>query len=167
MNAESFSDLHKIIGEDFWLASWCNSTAIEGYYLFSCFSFIKFPFAVLLSLSCNGMLWVSRISNIDPIWSCFPVEAPRKNKNHPAKIVRYKVLPMLNWLLLLTHLLIGCFFVFFILTGTKMDLTLQLELLVHLLGGRTLKWKWHKHGSYVFMWKWLLGYCIGTFHNFF
>ncbi|KAL2522527.1 Suppressor of RPS4-RLD 1 [Forsythia ovata] len=30
MNAESCSDLYKTIGEDFWLATWCNSTAIEG-----------------------------------------------------------------------------------------------------------------------------------------
>eukprot|EP00261_Vitis_vinifera_P021485 XP_010652744.1 PREDICTED: suppressor of RPS4-RLD 1 isoform X3 [Vitis vinifera] len=30
MHAESCSDLYKIVGEDFWLATWCNSTAIEG-----------------------------------------------------------------------------------------------------------------------------------------
>lgn len=31
MNANSCSDLYKAIGEDFWLATWCNSTALEGY----------------------------------------------------------------------------------------------------------------------------------------
>ncbi|KAL9273423.1 Suppressor of RPS4-RLD 1-like protein [Drosera capensis] len=30
MHAESCSDLYNIIGEDFWLATWCNSTASEG-----------------------------------------------------------------------------------------------------------------------------------------
>lgn len=35
MNAESCSDLYQAVGEDFWVATWCNSTAVEGY-LFSC-----------------------------------------------------------------------------------------------------------------------------------
>ncbi|KAL2962700.1 hypothetical protein AAZX31_17G159100 [Glycine max] len=30
MHAKSCSDLYKVIGEDFWLATWCNSTAFEG-----------------------------------------------------------------------------------------------------------------------------------------
>ncbi|CAM8909450.1 unnamed protein product [Rhodiola kirilowii] len=30
MHAESCSDLHRIIGQDFWLATWCDSTANEG-----------------------------------------------------------------------------------------------------------------------------------------
>ncbi|XP_015901639.2 suppressor of RPS4-RLD 1 [Ziziphus jujuba] len=30
MQAKSCSDLYKIVGEDFWLATWCNSTAFEG-----------------------------------------------------------------------------------------------------------------------------------------
>ncbi|XP_052195402.1 suppressor of RPS4-RLD 1 isoform X2 [Diospyros lotus] len=30
LNAESCSDLYRVIGEDFWLATWCNSTAFEG-----------------------------------------------------------------------------------------------------------------------------------------
>ncbi|GAB2231766.1 hypothetical protein Droror1_Dr00010778 [Drosera rotundifolia] len=30
MHAESCSDLYSIIGEDFWAATWCNSTASEG-----------------------------------------------------------------------------------------------------------------------------------------
>uniref|UniRef100_A0A7N0ULP9 Suppressor of RPS4-RLD 1 n=1 Tax=Kalanchoe fedtschenkoi TaxID=63787 RepID=A0A7N0ULP9_KALFE len=30
MHAESCSDLHRIIGEDFWLATWCTSTAVRG-----------------------------------------------------------------------------------------------------------------------------------------
>ncbi|XP_057964310.1 suppressor of RPS4-RLD 1 [Malania oleifera] len=30
MLADSCSDLYRIIGEDFWLATWCNSTAVEG-----------------------------------------------------------------------------------------------------------------------------------------
>lgn len=30
MQAESCSDLHRIIGEDFWLATWCDSTANKG-----------------------------------------------------------------------------------------------------------------------------------------
>lgn len=30
LKAESCSDLYKVIGEDFWLATWCNSTAFEG-----------------------------------------------------------------------------------------------------------------------------------------
>ncbi|GAB2282676.1 Suppressor of RPS4-RLD 1 [Dionaea muscipula] len=30
MLAKSCSDLHSIIGQDFWLATWCNSTASEG-----------------------------------------------------------------------------------------------------------------------------------------
>ncbi|GMH24057.1 hypothetical protein Nepgr_025900 [Nepenthes gracilis] len=30
MHAESCSDLYKVVGEDFWLSTWCNSTAIEG-----------------------------------------------------------------------------------------------------------------------------------------
>lgn len=28
--AKSCSDLYRVVGEDFWLATWCNSTAIEG-----------------------------------------------------------------------------------------------------------------------------------------
>jgi len=31
MHAKSCSDLYKVVGEDFWLATWCNSTAVEGY----------------------------------------------------------------------------------------------------------------------------------------
>ncbi|GFY81035.1 tetratricopeptide repeat (TPR)-like superfamily protein [Actinidia rufa] len=30
MRAESCSDLYRVVGEDFWLATWCNSTAFEG-----------------------------------------------------------------------------------------------------------------------------------------
>ncbi|KAI4327386.1 hypothetical protein L6164_019855 [Bauhinia variegata] len=30
MHAKSCSDLYKVVGEDFWVASWCNSTAFEG-----------------------------------------------------------------------------------------------------------------------------------------
>ncbi|KAL0350530.1 UNVERIFIED_CONTAM: Suppressor of RPS4-RLD 1 [Sesamum radiatum] len=30
MNAESCSDLYKAVGQDFWLATWCNSMAFEG-----------------------------------------------------------------------------------------------------------------------------------------
>ncbi|KAI3451958.1 hypothetical protein Pfo_008623 [Paulownia fortunei] len=30
MNAESCSDLYRAVGEDFWLATWCNSMAVEG-----------------------------------------------------------------------------------------------------------------------------------------
>ncbi|KAL8160725.1 hypothetical protein V2J09_002262 [Rumex salicifolius] len=30
MSAESCSDLYKVVGEDFWLATWCNSSAFEG-----------------------------------------------------------------------------------------------------------------------------------------
>ncbi|KAK7263223.1 hypothetical protein RJT34_30810 [Clitoria ternatea] len=30
MNAKSCSDLYRVVGEDFWLATWCNSTAFEG-----------------------------------------------------------------------------------------------------------------------------------------
>ncbi|PWA98797.1 hypothetical protein CTI12_AA008460 [Artemisia annua] len=30
LKAETCSDLYKVIGEDFWLATWCNSTAFEG-----------------------------------------------------------------------------------------------------------------------------------------
>ncbi|KAL7231710.1 hypothetical protein ACSBR2_009860 [Camellia fascicularis] len=30
MNADSCSDLYRVVGEDFWLATWCNSTAFEG-----------------------------------------------------------------------------------------------------------------------------------------
>ncbi|XP_071739581.1 suppressor of RPS4-RLD 1 [Rutidosis leptorrhynchoides] len=30
LKSESCSDLYKIVGEDFWLATWCNSTAFEG-----------------------------------------------------------------------------------------------------------------------------------------
>ncbi|XP_054810683.1 suppressor of RPS4-RLD 1 isoform X2 [Prosopis cineraria] len=30
MHAKSCSDLHRVVGEDFWLATWCNSTAFEG-----------------------------------------------------------------------------------------------------------------------------------------
>ncbi|XP_042027428.1 suppressor of RPS4-RLD 1-like [Salvia splendens] len=30
MNAESCSDLYKAVGQDFWLATWCHSTAVEG-----------------------------------------------------------------------------------------------------------------------------------------
>ncbi|XP_027919337.1 suppressor of RPS4-RLD 1-like [Vigna unguiculata] len=30
MHAKSCSDLYKVVGEDFWLATWCNSTAVEG-----------------------------------------------------------------------------------------------------------------------------------------
>ncbi|KAI5684482.1 hypothetical protein M9H77_05710 [Catharanthus roseus] len=30
MNAESLSDLYEAVGEDFWVATWCNSTAVEG-----------------------------------------------------------------------------------------------------------------------------------------
>ncbi|XP_023517940.1 suppressor of RPS4-RLD 1 [Cucurbita pepo subsp. pepo] len=30
MEAKSCSDLYKVVGEDFWLATWCNSTAFEG-----------------------------------------------------------------------------------------------------------------------------------------
>ncbi|KAL9241598.1 hypothetical protein vseg_015692 [Gypsophila vaccaria] len=30
MLAESCSDLHKIVGEDFWVTTWCNSVAFEG-----------------------------------------------------------------------------------------------------------------------------------------
>ncbi|GLT68821.1 hypothetical protein SLA2020_410190 [Shorea laevis] len=29
-NAKSCDDLYKLVGEDFWLATWCNSTAFEG-----------------------------------------------------------------------------------------------------------------------------------------
>ncbi len=31
IDAKSCDDLYKIVGEDFWLATWCNSTAFEGY----------------------------------------------------------------------------------------------------------------------------------------
>jgi len=31
MHAKSCSDLYRVVGEDFWLATWCNSTAFEGY----------------------------------------------------------------------------------------------------------------------------------------
>ncbi|XP_014509321.1 suppressor of RPS4-RLD 1 [Vigna radiata var. radiata] len=30
MHAKSCSDLYRVVGEDFWLATWCNSTAVEG-----------------------------------------------------------------------------------------------------------------------------------------
>uniref|UniRef100_A0A2P2MBV0 Uncharacterized protein n=1 Tax=Rhizophora mucronata TaxID=61149 RepID=A0A2P2MBV0_RHIMU len=30
MDAKTCSDLYNIVGEDFWLATWCNSTAFEG-----------------------------------------------------------------------------------------------------------------------------------------
>ncbi|KAL5753095.1 hypothetical protein ACOSP7_023263 [Xanthoceras sorbifolium] len=30
MNAKTCEDLYKVVGEDFWLATWCNSTAAEG-----------------------------------------------------------------------------------------------------------------------------------------
>ncbi|XP_060193815.1 suppressor of RPS4-RLD 1 [Lycium barbarum] len=30
MTAESSSDLYRVVGQDFWLATWCNSTALEG-----------------------------------------------------------------------------------------------------------------------------------------
>ncbi|KAF7828654.1 suppressor of RPS4-RLD 1-like isoform X1 [Senna tora] len=30
MDAKSCSDLYKVVGQDFWLATWCNSTAFEG-----------------------------------------------------------------------------------------------------------------------------------------
>ncbi|KAG5028907.1 hypothetical protein JHK87_012421 [Glycine soja] len=30
MHAKLCSDLYKVVGEDFWLATWCNSTAFEG-----------------------------------------------------------------------------------------------------------------------------------------
>ncbi|XP_024959887.1 suppressor of RPS4-RLD 1 isoform X1 [Cynara cardunculus var. scolymus] len=30
LKAESCSDLYKVVGEDFWLATWCKSTAFEG-----------------------------------------------------------------------------------------------------------------------------------------
>ncbi|KAJ9177336.1 hypothetical protein P3X46_012567 [Hevea brasiliensis] len=30
MDAKTCSDLYKVVGEDFWLATWCNSTAVEG-----------------------------------------------------------------------------------------------------------------------------------------
>ncbi|XP_015578308.1 suppressor of RPS4-RLD 1 isoform X2 [Ricinus communis] len=30
MDAKTCSELYKVIGEDFWLATWCNSTVIEG-----------------------------------------------------------------------------------------------------------------------------------------
>ncbi|KAL3346385.1 hypothetical protein AABB24_025033 [Solanum stoloniferum] len=30
MDAESSSDLYRVVGQDFWLATWCNSTALEG-----------------------------------------------------------------------------------------------------------------------------------------
>lgn len=30
MNAKSCSDLYKVVGEDFWSSTWCNSTAFEG-----------------------------------------------------------------------------------------------------------------------------------------
>ncbi|TKY55649.1 Suppressor of RPS4-RLD 1 [Spatholobus suberectus] len=30
MHAKSCSDLYRVVGEDFWLATWCNSTAFEG-----------------------------------------------------------------------------------------------------------------------------------------
>ncbi|KAK6151247.1 hypothetical protein DH2020_016179 [Rehmannia glutinosa] len=30
MNAESCSDLYRAVGKDFWLATWCNSIAVEG-----------------------------------------------------------------------------------------------------------------------------------------
>ncbi|KAF3647835.1 hypothetical protein FXO37_19750 [Capsicum annuum] len=30
MAAESCSDLYRVVGQDFWLATWCNSTALEG-----------------------------------------------------------------------------------------------------------------------------------------
>ncbi|KAG5535547.1 hypothetical protein RHGRI_023347 [Rhododendron griersonianum] len=30
MNAESCSDLYRVVGQDFWLATWCSSTAFEG-----------------------------------------------------------------------------------------------------------------------------------------
>ncbi|PIN18389.1 Molecular co-chaperone STI1 [Handroanthus impetiginosus] len=30
INAESCLDLHRAVGEDFWLATWCNSMAVEG-----------------------------------------------------------------------------------------------------------------------------------------
>ncbi|KAF8377615.1 hypothetical protein HHK36_030997 [Tetracentron sinense] len=30
IRAESCSDLYSVVGEDFWLATWCNSTAFEG-----------------------------------------------------------------------------------------------------------------------------------------
>ncbi|XP_065873083.1 suppressor of RPS4-RLD 1 [Euphorbia lathyris] len=30
LDAKTCSDLYKVVGEDFWLATWCNSTAVEG-----------------------------------------------------------------------------------------------------------------------------------------
>lgn len=33
-DAKSCDDLYKIVGEDFWLATWCNSAAFEGYALY-------------------------------------------------------------------------------------------------------------------------------------
>uniref|UniRef100_A0A5B6ZGZ4 Putative tetratricopeptide repeat protein 13 isoform X1 n=1 Tax=Davidia involucrata TaxID=16924 RepID=A0A5B6ZGZ4_DAVIN len=33
MNAKSCSDLYRVVDEDFWLATWCNSTAFEGRHL--------------------------------------------------------------------------------------------------------------------------------------
>lgn len=30
MQAKTCGDLYRVVGEDFWLATWCNSTAVEG-----------------------------------------------------------------------------------------------------------------------------------------
>lgn len=30
LEAKSCADLHRAVGEDFWLSTWCNSTAFEG-----------------------------------------------------------------------------------------------------------------------------------------
>ncbi|ESQ53338.1 hypothetical protein EUTSA_v100242860mg, partial [Eutrema salsugineum] len=30
MRAETCEELHKIVGEDFWVATWCDSNAFEG-----------------------------------------------------------------------------------------------------------------------------------------
>lgn len=31
MRAETCDELHKIVGEDFWVATWCDSTGSEGW----------------------------------------------------------------------------------------------------------------------------------------
>lgn len=40
MNAYSCADLYQAIGQDFWLSTWCNNTAVEGY--FSLFYILEF-----------------------------------------------------------------------------------------------------------------------------
>lgn len=67
MNAESCSDLYRAVGQDFWLATWCHSMAVEGYILIN-FLVVKFITSFFL-WSCN---WLSsyNINSFDHV-NCF------------------------------------------------------------------------------------------------